>query len=119
MFPARFHDPHGARLRFGDRVDRVAPYLLQVDPLADAVVATIESLPAGQGWRLFNEAAARGIAHVGGREKPPESFRAFFAQVERVPPWVDWKTIDRGGDTLMRSGPLGGVVLGVKSLIHG
>jgi hypothetical protein len=116
MFPARFHNPDAARARFGDRVDRLAPYLEAVDPLADAVVAAIESMPPGQGSRLFNEAAAHGIASVA---HAPEAFRAFFAHVEHVPAWVDWKTIDRGGDALMRAGPLGGIVLGVKSLVYG
>jgi len=62
MIPARFHNPHAARARFGDRVDRLAPYLLTVDPLADGVVEGIEGMPNGQGWRIFNEAAARGLA---------------------------------------------------------
>ncbi len=116
MIPARFKNAAAARGRFGDRVDRLAPYLSKSDPLADAVAASIDTLPAGQGWRMFNEAASRGIAAVHGA---PPSFRAFFAQVEHVPAWVDWKTIDHGGDALMRAGPLGGIVLGVKSLVHG
>lgn len=116
MIPARFHNPDAARAKLGDRVDRLAPYLLAVDPLADDVVAAIEAMPKGQGWHMFNEAAARGIAHVA---SAPESFRAFFTQTERLPPWVDGKTIDHGGDAFMRAGPIGGIVLGVKSLIHG
>ena len=115
IVPTRFENVEKARARFGDRVDRLAPYLNEVDPLADAVVATIEKMPA-EGWRIFSAAASRGIASVDGA---PESFRAFFDHVERVPVWVDWEAIDRGGDALFRAGPLGGIVLGVRSLVLG
>ena len=116
MIPARFDNPLAARARYGDRVDRLAPFLLAVDPLADAVVTAIEAMPQGLGWQMFTDAAAHGIAHV---PNAPEPFRAFFDQVERIPAWLDWKTIDRGGDVLMRAGPIGGIVLGAKSLVHG
>ena len=116
MIPARFKNAAAARGRYGDRVDRLAPYLLRTDPLADALAAAIDAMPAGQGWRIFNDAASKGIAAV---PDAPAPFRAFFEQVEHVPAWVDWKTIDRGGNALMRAGPLGGIVLGVKSLVHG
>jgi phage-related protein len=62
------------------------------------------------------EAATRGIAAVA---DAPREIRALFAQIEEVPVWTDWKTIDRGGDLLMRAGPLGGVVLGARSLVIG
>jgi hypothetical protein len=116
MIPARFKNAAAARGRYGDRIDRLAPYLLRTDPLADALAATIAAMPEGQGWSLFNDAASKGIASV---PDAPAPFRAFFEQVEHVPAWVDWKTIDRGGNALMRAGPLGGIVLGVKSLVHG
>ena len=115
MVPTRFVNVASARARFGDRVDRLAPYLDAVDPLADAVVASIEAART-EGWRMFGEAAARGVATVSGA---PESFRAFFNHVERVPVWADWESIDRGGDALLRAGPLGGIVLGVRSLVLG
>jgi hypothetical protein len=115
MHPERFTNVEKARARFGDRVDRLAPYLFKVDTLADAVVETIEKMPA-KGWAMFSQAAARGIATVDGA---PDSFRAFFDQTERVPVWVDWDAIDRGGDALFKAGPLGGIVLGVKSLVLG
>jgi ER-bound oxygenase mpaB/B'/Rubber oxygenase, catalytic domain len=34
-----------------------------------------------------------------------------------VPFWVDWPVVDRGGTVLLRAGPLGGLVLGLKSLV--
>lgn len=115
-FPARFTHLPGARARFGDRVDRLGVYLSRVDDAADRVVASIEEMAPGEGWRMFDEAAAHGIAHV---DRAPESFRALFAGVERVPVWVDWATLDRGGAVLLRAGVLGGIVLGLKSLVTG
>ena len=54
MIPARFKNAAAARGRYGDRVDRLAPYLLRTDPLADALAGAIDAMPAGQGWRLFS-----------------------------------------------------------------
>jgi hypothetical protein len=116
MLPSRFLNASAARSRFGDGVDRLGEYLLRVDPAADAVVEAIEAMPAGAGWALFRRAAQAGIAST---PEAPEAMRALFAQVERVPVWVDWETLDRGGAVLMRAGPLGGMVLGLKSLVLG
>jgi hypothetical protein len=114
MFPARFANVAQARARFGDRVDRIGAFLDKVDPLADEVAAAIEGTPGG--WRLFEEASRKGVDAADGA---PACFRAFFEQVEHVPVWVDWDSIDRGGEVLLRAGPLGGMVLGLKSLVLG
>ncbi len=116
MFPARFTHLPAARERFGDRVDRLGAYLSRVDEAADRVIASIEDMAPGAGWKMFDDAAARGIARV---EGAPESFRALFAEAERVPVWVDWATLDRGGSVLLRAGVLGGIVLGLKALVTG
>jgi hypothetical protein len=119
MLPSRFLNASAARARFGDRVDRLGAYLTRMDPLADAVVEAIETMPAGAGWALFRQAAQAGIASTSDAANAPAALRAFFAEVERVPLWVDWETLDRGGAVLMRAGPLGGIVLGLKSLVLG
>jgi hypothetical protein len=116
MPPSRFLNSAGARARFGDRVDRLGEYLTRVDPAADAVVEAIEAMPSGAGWDLFRRASRTGIASATGA---PEAFRAFFGEVERVPLWVDWDILDRAGSVLLRAGPLGGIVLGLKSLVLG
>jgi hypothetical protein len=116
MLPARFVNLPESRGQFGDRVDRLGAFLTRVDPVADAVVEEIETLPPGAGWGLFRRAAQEGIASV--TDARP-ALRAFFAEVERVPVWVDWEVLDRGGAVLMRAGPLGGIVLGMKSLVLG
>jgi hypothetical protein len=116
MIPTRFTNLDAARARFGDRVDRLAPYLLEVDPLADAAILAMEALPPERGWAMLGEALTRGIAAV---PDAPDAIRAFFAEVDRVPPWVDWPALDGGGELLMRSGAFGGMVLGAKSLVMG
>jgi len=114
MYPSRYSNLAAARARFGDRVDRLGAYLTQVDTLADDVVESIEGTPGG--WRMFDEASRRGVEHVPGA---PASFRALFDQVEHVPMWLDWEAVDRGGELLLRAGPLGGIVLALKSLVLG
>jgi len=116
MHPTRFANLKEARARFGDRVDRLAPYFHRLDPLGDACIEAFDSLPGGQGFRLLERALTNGIASV---QNAPSALRALFEEVDHVPPWVDWETIDRGGALLMRAGPLGGIVLGAKSLVHG
>jgi len=114
MVPSRYCNVAEARARFGDRVDRLGSFLDKVDGLADDVVESIEGTPGG--WRMFDTAARLGVDRVQGA---PASFRALFDQVEHVPMWVDWETVDRGGEVLLRAGPLGGIVLALKSLVLG
>jgi hypothetical protein len=117
MIPARYKNLDAARTRFGDRVDRLAPFLFRLDPLADAVIEEMEALPKGRGWAAFNDALRRPSA--GDATDLPPAIRALFAEVERVPLWVDWSVLDRGGELLLRSGALGGIVLGAASLVYG
>ncbi|WP_437670374.1 oxygenase MpaB family protein [Sorangium sp. So ce131] len=116
MTPSRFQDGPGARRRFGDQLDRLAPFLLRVDPLADAVVASFATMPSGQGFRLLEAALARGIEAV--PDALPE-LRALFAAVDHVPVWVDWEAVNRGGTTFLRTGVIGGMLLAMQSLILG
>ena len=113
-FPSRFTHLTEARGRFGDRVDRLGPYLTRVDPLADAVVAAIDALPPGVGWDIVRRMSVAGCSAV---PDAPAAMRAFFSAVERVPVWVDWGVIDGAGRVLLRAGPVGGLVLGLKSLV--
>jgi len=116
MVPSRVVDLPRAQARLGERASRLITFFDRVDPLADEAIVAIESMAPGAGWRIVEEAATRGIAAVA---DAPREIRALFAQIEEVPVWTDWKTIDRGGDLLMRAGPLGGVVLGARSLVIG
>jgi hypothetical protein len=105
-----------ARLRFGDRVDRLGHFLTQVDGPADLVIAAIDSLPKGEGWRLFEQGLRGGSRAIPGA---PGALRDLLDEAAEVPAWVDWWTCDRGGELLMRTGVLGGAVLGSHSLVLG
>ena len=116
MIPTRFENIAQARQRFGDRVDRLAPFLLRGDPLADAVIAEMQDMPRGQGFALVNKILAN--PHLPETQRPP-AIRAFFEHVDYVPAWVDWEAMRRGNELLLRSGILGGIVLGTASLVMG
>ena len=115
-FPSRFVNLSAARLRFGDRVDRLGHFLTKVDEPADRVVDAIESLPRGEGWRLFEQGLRGGSRAIPGA---PAAMRDLLDEVAEIPAWVDWPTCDRGGELLMRVGVLGGAVLGSQSLVLG
>ncbi len=95
-------------------MDRLGAFLTRVDPLADAVVADLEGHKGG--LALFDAACRHGRAAT---PAAPDSFHALLESVERVPFWVDWNVIDRGGELLLRAGVLGGLVLGLRSLVLG
>ena len=115
-FPTRYVNLEPARLRFGDRVDRLGTFLSEVDAPADRVVEAIEALSKGEGWRLLEAGL-----HGGSRAIPgaPRAMRDLLDAAAEVPAWVDWATCDRGGEMLMRVGVLGGAVLGSHSLVLG
>ena len=115
-FPTRYKNLTEARARFGDRVDRVGRHLMRGDDLADAVVDAIEAMPKGEGWRTFEEGVRGGARAV---PNAPRPMRELLEQAAHVPAWLDWDACDRGGALLMRAGPLGGAVLGTRSLVLG
>jgi hypothetical protein len=116
VVPTRFVNLATARLRFGDRVDRLGHFFTKVDVPADLVVEAIESLPKGQGWRFFEEGLRGGSRLI---PEAPRAIRDLLDEAAEVPAWVDWSTCDRGGELLMRTGVLGGAVLGARSLVLG
>lgn len=114
--PTRFIDDGRARSAHGERVDRLAPYLMQTDPLADAAVAAFDELKPGEGFAQLERALAVGIRRV---PDAHPAIAALFREVERVPLWVDFGVVDRAGELLLRSGAFGGLILGLQSLPHG
>lgn len=112
--PSRFCRLDEARRRFGDRVDRLAPWLHVLDPPADRAVAALGELarPA-EGPALVDAALA------GRRDGVPEALASLIDAARTIPVWVDWQAVDRGGRLFLRAGILGGIVLGAKALIHG
>jgi hypothetical protein len=113
---ARFYGEAAARERFGDRVDELKASLLRVDPLADAVIEGFARQAPGEGWSQLARALAHGIDAVPGA---PPALRALFDELDRVPVWVDGDAMLRGGRLFLRSGAVGGVILGAESLIFG
>lgn len=113
-FPTRYVNLELARRRFGDRVDRLGPWLMKSDDAADRAIAAMKDVDRGEAWRAFE----RGLGG-GSLAGAPAALRELVEQAADVPPWVDWETCDRGGELLLRAGPLGGAVLGARSLVLG
>lgn len=115
QIPARFRRTPDAVRQFGERLDRFAPYLLRSDVLADEATAAMAELgPPGACMKLLDRALREGIEAV---PEAPAPLRALLEQVHRVPVWVDWGAIERGGSAFLRSGMLGGMVLGARALV--
>lgn len=114
QLPTRYTHTAEARLRFGEKVDRLGPFLLRGDPLADDAADVLAGLPTPA-----REALLARLLREGARADAPEALRRLFAQLDHVPFWLDRERADRGGQAFLRSGPLGGFVLGAYSLIIG
>ena len=107
--PDRVHNLREARALHGDLIDRLVPWLSVSDDPADAVCDQL----AGQ-YSAFGDALRGG---VDGRT--PSSVRDLLRAHEHVPAWVDPARVERAGRLFFRAGPLGGLVLGARSLISG
>ena len=106
------HDIRASR----EQVERFRTFAAAGDPLADAVVAAMREVPGGRGQRLFEQALVEGIDAV---PDPPEAFRAFFAQVDDVPFWVDTDQLEQGARAIRRSGVWGLFALRGLALMGG
>jgi hypothetical protein len=91
-------------------------YFDQGDPLADAVIAMYQELPAGEGRKLTERALNEGIAAI---PDAPEPLVSFFRHVETVPSWIDQQQLQKGADVMMRTGPFADLVLRNLSLTSG
>jgi ER-bound oxygenase mpaB/B'/Rubber oxygenase, catalytic domain len=109
-------------VRFGSRVDRLAPFLRKSASLADAAAEAIDQLPKGEGWALVGRIATSGLAkHAGvnGANSSPNAIRNYFEALEDVPAWVDEETLQRGGQLVLRAGILSGMVLAARCIVLG
>jgi hypothetical protein len=111
--PHRVANLHLARERYGDLVDRFAPWFWRTDPLADGAV---EALERDAAWAVVDRAIRDGID---GTRQAPDALRALFDEVDTVPLWVDRERVARAGPILFRAGAIGPIVLGARSLIAG
>lgn len=73
------------------------------DPLADDYAALYATLGYQKARSMLDTALEHGIERV---EDAPPALRALFAEVERVPSWVDWDRIERGAAIMRRYAPL-------------
>lgn len=105
--PERVYQYTAARARFGDRVDRLLPFLWRGDPLADEV---IRSGAAARWQEALASPRPNGL---------PDCVYAFVDTLTTVPTWVDWRRIERAGELFYRAGVLAGLVLGLRSLVGG
>ena len=112
-WPLRLHRVEATRELFGDLAERLVPYLDRKDPAADAVVATLAGTDRAGRERAIETALG------GGTHAVPDSLRELVAAASVVPPWVSWERHRRAHDVFLRPGLLGGLVLGLRSLVYG
>jgi len=102
------------RKQYGPRADWAAGFFRQGDPLADDLVTEFLKLRNNSsGMALFNRALNQGIGAV---DLPRRRLRAFFAEVERVPDWVDRHLLQVGSRAHLRCGIFCCIVLGSSAL---
>lgn len=113
VWPRRLHHVAAARARFGDLTERLVPYFERMDPQADAAVAELAAEhPAQRHARI--DAALDGAWATS-----PAPLRELVEAATLVPPWVDWARFRRAHDVFLRPGLLGGITLGLRSLVYG
>lgn len=89
------------------------PYLDRKDPLADAVVASLAQLEPLRRQALIEEALA------GKLQAAPAPLREMCELSRRIPPWLEWRRLEKAHEVFIRPGILGGLTLGLCSLVHG
>lgn len=104
-----------ARATHGDGVDRYLAHLRLGDPMADELAALFEEGPPGAGFRLLLQAIDHGIESL---EEPPAPLVALFAQVDRVPSWVDWDLMRLASGRILRGGLLTALSFATYALPH-
>lgn len=109
MVPTRFISPlpHSARHL------RLAAFLGRTDPLADAAIDALIPLPRHEQEALV----ARLLSTSPGTL--PRPLANLHDWLRESPVWFDEARADAGGEVLLRSGLLSGLVLGFKSLVLG
>lgn len=104
-----------AKARHGEAVDRYLECLHIGDPLADALTLHFATLPPGDGMKMLNLALEEGIGAV---EDAPDELRALFAELDRVPLWVDWDRMRHASAKICRNGFLVALSFATYALPH-
>lgn len=97
--PTAYSNLETARRQHGARADQYVSLLWRTDPLAEAVTESFSLLPEKEWQSMLGRALDHGIEAV---PDAPEVLRTFFAQVDRVPFWVDAQQCNLGGATFLR-----------------
>jgi len=116
MIPKRLSNEAEARKHSGAFVDLYRTLLMKGDPLADAFVLDVEQLGHAAAMRMLDTSLDHGIGAV---PDAPDSLVRLFAQLDDVPPWVDWERMRRGARAYQRTGAAGSLVLSAVSLMNG
>ncbi len=95
---------------------RLKKALMEGDPLADAVVLWMHTLPAGEGRKLFEQTLESGIQSI---KNPPQPLVDLFRQLDERPTWVDDKALTLACKTGLRAGLGGQLVLSCMALMGG
>jgi hypothetical protein len=102
-----------ARTRYGELPARLVPYLDRGDALADAALDALRGSSAAERESIIESALNDGAGDV------PEPLAALVAGAREVPFWLDERRLERAHEVFLRGGLLGGITLGLCSLVHG
>ena len=91
--PARLAKRRPALLKNRERVALLRAYTMVGDAVADAYVALMPQYGAKRLITMLQDACDKGLPHIAGA--PPELV-AFITEMERLPPWLDRKLIEKG-----------------------
>ncbi|TYL46148.1 DUF2236 domain-containing protein [Nocardioides sp. BGMRC 2183] len=105
-----------AERRFGPFAEAYLAAMWRGDELADAFVADLATLGHGRAMRMLRTACREGIAAV---PDAPDSLRALFAELDRVPEWFDLPAIEDATRHTSRYSRASGIALGAASLVSG
>jgi ER-bound oxygenase mpaB/B'/Rubber oxygenase, catalytic domain len=111
-WPRRMKNRKLARARFGESAERLVPYLERADPLADAAVAALAAQSAVEREAAIDAALSEAAS-------PLPALAALVASAYSVPPWLDEARLLRANEVFLRAGLLGGITLGLCSLVYG
>ncbi len=130
-WPSRWHEPGegtllaippfawrliGVQVKKSDpRIALLREALGDVDPIGDAVVEWMKGGSAGERRGRFEHALMHGVASI----DTGSPLGALFADVERIPAWLDRAKLRLGAETMLRLGRGGTYALGSVSLMSG
>lgn len=114
MLPRRVNHSARAIQKYGAVATALFSHLDKLDPPADDLISSLRGPEALVTQAMVDDALVHGVS-----DETPAPLRSFVRALEVIPSWVDWGRLERGQRVLMRSGLLGGIVLGARSLIYG